>query len=122
MKLKTDILIKSLTIALFLTTAQLSSAPGCMDNSRHLTELNDSKEYHFVECNCPCKTRIAKQDRCIECRHAHKPVTIEILSNAQAITPEQARRYKQYEQYLENPERIFNLRLQAMILEHNRSK
>lgn len=111
---KKNIIVTLALIPAFFNT-QLYSARGCLDNSRHLTQLNDNKEYHFVSCSCPCSKRIAHQDRCIDCRHAHNPEPVEILDTAQAITPEQAKQYKKYERYLESPEKTLNLRLQAMI-------
>jgi hypothetical protein len=107
--------IITLTLITVLLNSRLYSAPGCMDNSRHLTQLNDNKEYHFVRCSCPCNKRIAHQNRCIDCRHAHNPEPVEILSNAQPITSAQAKQYKKYERYFESPEKTLNLRLQAML-------
>ncbi len=44
-----------------------------MDNSRHLEECYDHKEYHLVQCNCPCwkYKSIANRNQCLKCRHYH---------------------------------------------------
>lgn len=44
---------------------------GCMDNSWHLTRPFDSKEYHYVKCNCPCRKLNLARGECTECGHAH---------------------------------------------------
>lgn len=66
-------------LALFTLTRVINSKPGCMDNSYHLKQKFDPKEWHEVECNCPCdyyamrglKTDI--KSKCLECDHAHNP-------------------------------------------------
>lgn len=49
------------------------SAPGCMDNSRNLKSLYDYKEYHIVECHCPCGQYklLADRGQCTKCKHFH---------------------------------------------------
>lgn len=44
---------------------------GCMDNSWHLSRLFDSKEYHYVKCNCPCRKLSLARGECTECGHKH---------------------------------------------------
>lgn len=44
---------------------------GCMDNSWHLAQPFDSKEYHYVKCNCPCRKLGLARGECTECGHAH---------------------------------------------------
>lgn len=83
----------------------LNAAAGCMDNSRHLKEPYDAKEYHFVSCACPCKRHMAEhrlfqaRARCPVCRHFHDPLPIIIITKT-AYTKETANvvTYKRKEQ------------------------
>lgn len=57
------------------------AAPDCMDNSWYLEKENDLKEYHHVQCNCPCGKYdrnetyqlLADRNRCFQCGHFHDP-------------------------------------------------
>ena len=66
--------------ALFLLffTGISYAAPGCMDNSYHLTKPCDPKTYHLVinndgnesyPCTCPCKHISLSRGTCLECGH-----------------------------------------------------
>ena len=48
---------------------------GCMDNSWHLKRSPDYKNYHYVECRCPCKQQTILENRgqCLRCGHYHSP-------------------------------------------------
>lgn len=65
--------VRSLLCSLFL--CYLHAAPGCMDNSYHLTRNNDPKEFHYVSCNCPCQKqyRMFANGTCSKCRHFQDP-------------------------------------------------
>jgi hypothetical protein len=76
--------------------------PGCMDNSWHLKQPYDYKEFHYVSasdggyCHCPCSQYIAQygksisRGRCPVCKHYHVPQPIVIINNA-------LEKYKQYQ-------------------------
>jgi hypothetical protein len=52
------------------------AAPGCMDNSYRLTQHNDSKDYNYVACNCPCEKKyhiIERKSTCSKCGHFRDP-------------------------------------------------
>lgn len=86
---------------LFAACASLDAKVGCMDNSYHLSEPFDNKDYHYVECNCPCKTQLDERNMCVECRHYHEPkpwvvvdgVVLAWLDNAKelVVSPEAVR-------------------------------
>lgn len=68
--------IKTILCALMLFLPYLLiSEPGCMDNSWHLDKKNDTKEYHYVQCNCDCKHQKILPDRgkCLMCGHYRYP-------------------------------------------------
>lgn len=61
---------------LMLSAIRLSAAPGCIDNSYHLTQLFDYKNYHHVACNCPCQKQykiVPKRAQCQKCLHYRDP-------------------------------------------------
>lgn len=49
---------------------------GCIDNSFHLKKWPDFKQYHYVQCSCPCKefAHVAGRDTCLKCGHYHAPL------------------------------------------------
>jgi hypothetical protein len=63
------------------------AAVDCIDNSWYMEREIDLKEYHYVQCNCPCGkyTRsemfniLPDRNRCFKCGHFHdaKPLPIE---------------------------------------------
>jgi hypothetical protein len=75
-----------LTTTLSLFTASLHATVGCMDNSYHLEKDYDYKQYHFVECNCPCKAKRTRHNKCAECLHFHMPSNWHFVS-ASSYTP-----------------------------------
>jgi len=62
------------TLILFINAyLHLHASTGCLDNSWHLEKFPDNKEYHEVNCNCPCwkyKTS-SDRNRCLRCMHYH---------------------------------------------------
>lgn len=71
-KLPVYILVSIVLINIFL---HLKASNGCMDTSWHLEKRFDYKEYHTVECNCPCwkYKELSDRNRCSKCLHYHKP-------------------------------------------------
>lgn len=64
---------------LLRTSHLLYAAPGCMDNSWHMSHPFDTKSYHIVAhpigtnqtfCQCPCRSISADRGICFECGHA----------------------------------------------------
>lgn len=67
-----------------LVMGQLFGAPGCMDNSYHLTKMFDYKGYHYVPCNCPCEKQykiLADRGKCSKCQHYRDPHYSSMLEN-----------------------------------------
>jgi hypothetical protein len=61
---------------------------GCMDNSYHLTQPFDSKNYHFVACNCPCEITVIKnRGKCLKCLHFHQASTLHIATPSKSPLP-----------------------------------
>lgn len=46
---------------------------GCMENSYHVDGREDFKQYHYVECTCPCQDVIAWRGVCRVCNHRGSP-------------------------------------------------
>jgi hypothetical protein len=60
----------------------LNARIGCMDNSKHLSEPFDTKEYHYVQCNCPCTYHNSRErNLCIMCQHVHMDPRIEVIES-----------------------------------------
>lgn len=67
------------------------AAADCIDNSWYMEREIDLKEYHYVQCTCPCGkytrnetfTILADRNRCFKCGHFHdpRPLKIEAPSN-----------------------------------------
>jgi hypothetical protein len=69
---------------LVIASGPLNAAIGCMDNSYHLTQPYDNKDYHFVACNCPCDKQkwLIDRNTCILCRHFHEPKRLIIIQKS----------------------------------------
>jgi hypothetical protein len=77
---------KIIMLTLSLLTAPLYASLDCMDNSEHLQYGDyDNKEWHSVECDCPCT--YVKGRKCVECGHLQKarPWTIVQTSAIKAV-------------------------------------
>lgn len=83
----------SLPILMLVYSNNSRAAFGCQDNSYHMQKDTyyanlapslqvtpsedpnirplDSKDYHYVQCTCPCEQHkiINRRGRCVECRH-----------------------------------------------------
>lgn len=62
-----------------VATGTLKAKVGCMDDSKYLSEKFDTKELHYVQCNCPCKTIVQPHNQCLFCRHYHAEPSWEII-------------------------------------------
>ncbi len=57
---------------------------GCMDNSWHLQKDFDDKDYHYVQCDCPCTKKhkiLADRGICMKCKHFRIPKSISAMSH-----------------------------------------
>jgi hypothetical protein len=62
---------KIIILTLSLLTTPSFAGLNCMDNSEHLQYGDyDNKEWHSVECCCPCT--YIKGRKCVECGHLQK--------------------------------------------------
>ena len=67
---------KIITLIIALLATPAFASVNCLDNSEHQQYGDyDNKEWHSVECDCPC-THV-KGGKCVECGH---------LQNAQPLT------------------------------------
>jgi hypothetical protein len=60
---------------------------GCIDNSYHMDPCMpwcDDKQYHYVNCSCPCSQYAQSFDRgrCERCEHFHVPKPFIIIQRA----------------------------------------
>lgn len=79
--------IKSTLLLLAITlysVAALDGAVGCMDNSQHLRQGFDTKAYHYVHCDCVCRSHGPGSNRCAKCGHLMVPQTEEYVTSADA--------------------------------------
>lgn len=60
-----------------LLSCPLFASVNCLDNSKHLQEDYDDKEWHPVACDCPCTT--IKGRHCIECGHLQNASTYVVV-------------------------------------------
>lgn len=73
----------SLLCIITLLSTSIYAAPGCMDNSYHLTQKFDNKEYHYVQCNCPCEKEykiMPARAQCAKCLHCRVPKSMIFVS------------------------------------------
>lgn len=66
---------------MMLVSLELYAIVGCMDNSYHLTQPFDNKDYHYVACNCPCIQRAPDRNKCLQCGHFHEAKPVVIIQN-----------------------------------------
>lgn len=93
-------ILNALLFALIVFVSLVQAEPGCMDNSWHLQRPFDSKDYHYVQCFCPCTKRhkiLADRGKCTQCGHYREPKSFIIITEPEMdgkITP--AKRKKTY--------------------------
>lgn len=75
---------KIVLIILFIFPINIKSSIGCMDNSFHMEccytkkscrciNCCDTKNWHYVQCSCPCKWIIDYRGKCRKCQHFGNP-------------------------------------------------
>ena|SRR5580692_13027629 len=77
--------ISYLVIYLLCLPTFASASIGCLDNSWHLTQKYDAKEYHPVGCTCPCEKAYkisADRGKCSRCEHYRDPQPFIIISDS----------------------------------------
>ena len=62
----------------FFMVYLIKASPDCMDNSYHANRCEatyDYKNYHYVQCDCPCEryARSLERGTCRRCLHYHIP-------------------------------------------------
>lgn len=83
---------KIMIFVLLLANYSLYASVNCLDNSKHLSEDFDDKEWHSVACDCPCT--VIKGNKCIECGHLQNASTYvvvlptKVAHQAKVYTPE----------------------------------
>ena len=80
---------KLLFFALSFLTTPLIAGPYCMDNSEHLAQSYDSKEWHSAECDCDCQKQPIKGGKCIECGHLQEARPFTIIQTSATKTVQQ---------------------------------
>lgn len=81
--------MKQLIIIATLYIGTLYTAPGCLDNSYHLTQAFDYKNYHLVQCNCPCEKQykiLSKRAQCSKCLHYRDPYVWDLLRTSNRLS------------------------------------
>lgn len=76
-----------LVITMVVAHTPLMAEVGCMENSYHTKQAYDYKNYHYVDCTCPCTKQqqiSSVRGICSECGHCRDP--------------QETRRFTQYEQ------------------------
>lgn len=68
---------KIILFSFILLSHPIFSSVNCLDNSKHLREDFDDKEWHSVACDCPCTT--IKGNYCIECGHLQNASTYVVV-------------------------------------------
>lgn len=83
---------KIMLLIFLLANYPLIASVNCLDNSQHLQEDYDDKEWHPVACDCPCA--IVKGNKCIECSHLQNASTYIIVTPTKVA--QQTRKYPSY--------------------------
>lgn len=104
-----------LIIGYALYTASLNGAVGCMDNSQYLKQKFDTKAYHYVSCDCPCRSKGPGTNRCARCGHLMVPQEEEYITNIDAVDASQ-KKNRNLAQFMKDPAN----KLQQMIQEYRR--
>src|SRR5689334_9226515 len=69
--------MKKIIMLMLLTSYPLAASVNCLDNSQHLAEDFDDKEWHSVACNCPCEVVVKNQ--CRKCEHLQNAGTYVVV-------------------------------------------
>ena len=87
-----------------------------MDNSQHLKQMYDTKAYHYVSCDCVCRSKGPGTNRCARCGHLMVPQEKEYVTSADAANSETTKTNKDLALFMNNPAK----KLQQMIQEYRK--
>ncbi len=75
------------SILFFSTAPGAYAAVGCMDTSHYLHTKYDTKDLHYVHCDCACEssTLLRTWGKCMLCEHYHQPKDWVVLSHGKEI-------------------------------------
>ena len=77
---------KLMILLLLIFSYQLNASIYCLDNSKHLAEDFDDKEWHSVACDCPCTT--IRGNKCVECGHLQNASTYVVVQPTKVVRQE----------------------------------
>jgi len=78
---------KIILTSLISLSFPLAASVNCLDNSQHLQESYDDKEWHSVACDCSCEKEIIKGNKCTVCQHLQNASTyVVVLPTKIALT------------------------------------
>lgn len=70
--------MKKIIISLFLLiNYPITASVNCLDNSKHLQEDFDDKEWRQASCDCPCQ--LIRKNICTECGHLQNAATYVVV-------------------------------------------
>lgn len=78
---------KLLMLALLSIMHTAHPAVGCMDNSHYLQTKYDTKELHYLSCNCNCDSAVMLRTwgKCILCEHYHQPKNWSVMHKGKQV-------------------------------------
>jgi hypothetical protein len=85
---------KILFLMLLLATYPLTAGVNCLDNSRHLAEDFDDKEWRPTACDCSCEREIIKGNKCPICGHLQNASTYVVVLPTKVA--QQTKKYPSY--------------------------
>ena len=71
----------------------MSASVNCLDNSKHLQEDFDDKEWHPASCDCPCQ--LIRKNICTDCGHLQNAATYVVVLPTKIA--QQNRNYPSYD-------------------------
>jgi hypothetical protein len=74
---------KVMIFMLLLSMTPVVASVNCIDNSRHLQEDFDDKEWHSIACDCPCTT--IRKGYCVECGHLQNASTYVVVQPTKIV-------------------------------------
>jgi hypothetical protein len=88
--------MKKLMFLIFLlANCPLIAGINCLDNSKHLQEDYDDKEWRSVACDCACEHEIIRGNKCTQCGHLQNASTYIVVMPTKVA--QQTRKYPSYD-------------------------
>ena len=77
----------ALFIFLLNCASILNAQQDCLDNSYHLQQSYDHKNYHYVACTCSCSEyqNFTNRGQCMQCLHYHVPKDWMVVSGDKVV-------------------------------------